>query len=151
VLLPSASTAVDRIAVGREALNKSRKLEGTLLMIEDEEMLRTAAAKMLRAKGARVLEASNGIEALELLRSHAAEIDIAVLDVSLPGLPSREVLKALRETLDPAKIILTSAFGREQAVSTVGGEHRQLFIRKPFRIDELVDIVEKAQAGQRDA
>src|SRR5581483_8123440 len=57
VLLPSAAAVVDRVAVRRAALNKSRKLEGTILLIEDEEMLRAAIAKMLRAKGAVVLEA----------------------------------------------------------------------------------------------
>jgi two-component system cell cycle sensor histidine kinase/response regulator CckA len=150
LLLPSASTAVGQLTVQREALNKSRKLEATVLMIEDEEMLRAAFAKLLRAKGVRVLEAGNGIEALELFRRHAAEIDLAVLDVSLPGLPSREVLKTLRERLDPGKIILTSGFGREQALSSVGGEHRQPFICKPFRINELFDILEKAQAGKPD-
>ena len=151
VLLPSASTTVDPVAVRSEALNKSRELKATLLIIEDEELLRTAVATMLRARGARVLEASNGIEGLEIFRRYAAEIDIVVLDVSLPGLPSREILKTLRETLDPAKIILTSAFGREQAMSTVAGGHGQPFIRKPFRINEFLDIVEKAQSGKQDA
>jgi nitrogen-specific signal transduction histidine kinase/ActR/RegA family two-component response regulator len=151
VLLPSASTTVDAVAVRSEALNKSRELKATLLIIEDEELLRTALATMLRARGARVLEASDGIEGLEIFRRYAAEIDIVVLDVSLPGLPSREVLKTLRETLDPAKIILTSAFGREQAMSTVAGEHDQPFMRKPFRVSDFLDIVEKAQSGKQDA
>ena len=148
VLLPSAAAVVDRVAVRRAALNKSRKLEGTILLIEDEEMLRAAIAKMLRAKGAVVLEAGDGVEALELFRSHAAGIDLAVLDVSLPGLPSREVLKTLRGTLHPAKVIITSAFGREQALSTVYGEDCQPFIRKPYSIDELLDVIERAQAGK---
>jgi PAS domain S-box-containing protein len=148
VLLPSASTAADQAPVRREAHNKSRKFEGTVLIIEDEEVLRTAVAKMLRAKGVRVLEAGDGIEALELFRAHAAEIDIAVLDVTLPGLPSREVLQKLRERLNPANVIVTSAFGREQALSTVCGEHRQPFIRKPYRINELLDVIEKVQAGK---
>jgi two-component system, cell cycle sensor histidine kinase and response regulator CckA len=150
VFLPSASTAVEQVAVGREALKNPPKLEGTVLMVEDQEVPRTSLAKMLRAKGLRVLEAGNGIEALELFRSYAAEIDITVLDVSLPGLPSREVLKKLRETMAPAKIILTSAFGRDQALSIVEGEHRHPFLLKPFRIRELLDAIEKAQAGTLD-
>jgi len=150
LLLPSASTAVNQVAVRREALKKPPELQGTVLIIEDEEMLRTALAKMLRAKGARVLEAANGIEALEIFRDHAAEIDIAMLDVSLPALPSREVLKTLRETLDPAKIILMSGFGREQALSIAGVEQRHPFISKPFRMDELLNTVKKAQAGKPD-
>jgi PAS domain S-box-containing protein len=151
VLLPSASTAVEQVPVRREALNRPRKFEGTVLIIEDEEVLRTAVAKMLRAKGIRVLEAGDGIEALELFRGHAAEIDITVLDVTLPGLPSRVVLQKLRERLDPANVIVTSAFGREQALSTVCGEHRQLFIRKPYGIDELLDVIEKVQAGKPES
>jgi hypothetical protein len=66
VFLPSASTAVEQVAVGREALKNPPKLEGTVLMVEDQEVLRTSVAKMLRTKGLRVLEAGNGIEARAL-------------------------------------------------------------------------------------
>ena len=68
-----------------------------VLMIEDEEPLRYAVAKLLRAKGLYVLEAGDGTAALELSRSHASEIDITFLDVTLPGLSGKEVLQKLRE------------------------------------------------------
>ncbi len=150
ILLPAASTAAEQVGVQGEALNKSKKFDGTVLIVEDEEMLRTAIAKMLRAKGFRVMEARDGLEALELFRRYAPEIDVTVLDVNLPGLPGREVLKTLREVMDSAKIILTSAFGREQALSTVSGEDRQPFIRKPYAVAELLDVVEAAQAGETE-
>ena len=59
--------------------------------------LRYAVPKLLRAKGLYVLEAGDGTAALELSRSHASEIDITFLDVTLPGLSGKEVLQKLRE------------------------------------------------------
>jgi CheY-like chemotaxis protein len=93
-------------------LASPKECRATVLMIEDEEPLRYAVAKLLRAKGLSVLEAGDGKAALELSRSHASKIDITVLDVTLPGLSGKEVLQKLREMEPSLKVIITSAYGR---------------------------------------
>jgi two-component system cell cycle sensor histidine kinase/response regulator CckA len=115
-----------------------------VLMIEDEEPLRYAVAKLLRAKGLYVLEAGDGTAALELYRSHASEIDITVLDVTLPGLSCKEVLQKLREMESSLKVIITSAYGRAQALATVNGDPSQLYIRKPYCVDELLELIQRS-------
>src|SRR5262249_4711786 len=111
--------------------------------IEDEETLRQAVAKRLHAKGLRVFEAGDGRAAVELLRTHSSQIHVAVLDVTLPGLSGREVLHTLRETRPQIKVIITSAYGRDRALETVNGEPSQPYIRKPYRVDELFDLIRK--------
>jgi CheY-like chemotaxis protein len=120
----------------------------TVLIIEDEETLRRAVAKLLRAKGLRVLEAADGRAAVELSRTHASDIDVALLDVTLPGLSGREVLRELRHVLPPERVIITSAYGREQAAATVNADLCQPYIRKPYRLDELLELVR--QTGKKE-
>jgi len=137
------------------SLNRAQSFTGTVLMIEDEEPLRRAVAKLLRARGARVLEAGDGKAAVELSRNYSSEIDVAVLDATLPGFSSREVLEKLRQTRPTLSVIVTSAYGREQALATVNGEVSQPYIRKPYRVNELLELIRttcqhrvNAQAGQ---
>jgi PAS domain S-box-containing protein len=125
------------------SLNSAEGFTGTILVIEDEEPLRRAVAKLLRAKGARVLEAGDGRAAVELSRNYLSEIDVAVLDATLPGLSGREVLEKLREVRPTLKVIVTSAYGRDQALATVNGELTQPYIRKPYRVNELLDLIRK--------
>ena len=66
---------------------------GTILLVEDEGTLRLATGKMLRRVGFCVIEASDGSSALELFRAHKDEIDLMLLDVTLPGISSRKLPK----------------------------------------------------------
>jgi CheY-like chemotaxis protein len=125
------------------SLNSAQGFTGTILMIEDEEPLRRAVAKLLRAKGACVLEAGDGKSAVELSRNYSSEIDVAVLDATLPGLSGREVLEKLREARPTMNVIVTSAYGRDQALATVNGELTQPYIRKPYRVNELLELIRR--------
>jgi two-component system, cell cycle sensor histidine kinase and response regulator CckA len=114
---------------------------GTVLLIEDEDPLRLATAKMLRRRGLFVLEAGEGRAAVDLFRARAAQIDAVLLDVTLPGMSGRKVLEELRKARPTVKVILTSAYGRDHALETVGGEKSQPYIRKPYRLDELAVMI----------
>ena len=87
------------------------------------------------------MEAGDGKAAVELTRNYSSEIDIAVLDATLPGLSGREVLEKLRQGRPTLKVIITSAYGRDQALATVNGELTQPYIRKPYRVNELFDLI----------
>ena len=81
-------------AVGVRTSGKEyRSPSGTLLVVEDEDVLRFAVSKMLRKSGFQVIEANDGSSALELIRTHDDEIDLMLLDVTLPGVSSREVVE----------------------------------------------------------
>ena len=64
---------------------------GMILVVEDEAPLRFAVTKFLRKKGFRVIEAADGTVALNLIREHKDAIAVVLLDITLPGAPSRDV------------------------------------------------------------
>jgi two-component system, cell cycle sensor histidine kinase and response regulator CckA len=146
VLLPSAgrTTQPGRSAILRDSANQRRPPSGTLLVVEDEEVLRLAVSKMLRKNGFQVIEAVDGSSALELVRSHKDEIHWMLLDVTLPGVSSREVFEEARFVRPNLKVILTSAYSRETVDASFAGLRIERFIRKPFQIVDLMGLLQDA-------
>ena len=69
-----------------------------MLLVEDEEVVRNFAARALKRQGYKVLEASTGVEALEVMEKHKGKIDIVVSDVVMPEMDGPTLLKELRKT-----------------------------------------------------
>ena len=117
---------------------------GTILVVEDEDTLRLAVSKMLRKNGFTVLEAADGETGVDLLRASTREIDVALLDLTLPGMSSREVLSELRRVQPKVKVIVTSAYNQDRAQTTIGGQHPWLYIRKPYQLSQLTGLLQNA-------
>ena len=140
VLLPCAQDPANP-SPGPNSVTESthENLAATALLVEDEESLRHAAAKMLRNSGFSVLEAADGSTAIAAIRGDSA-IDVLLLDVTLPGTPSREVL-AEAKCLRPAiRVIVASAYGQEFAAKSLQANVER-FIRKPYSFRDLVGLV----------
>ena len=114
---------------------------GTVLVVEDEHTLRAAVAILLQRRGFSVIQAADGSSALEMLRGHQDRIDAVLLDTTLPGAPSREVFEEAERLHPGILIVLTSAYSQESATSTFTGLKVAHFLRKPFRTEELVNII----------
>jgi CheY-like chemotaxis protein len=108
-------------------------------MVEDEDPLRQAVAKMLRKIGFSVLEARDGSDALDMIRAHQ-NIQVLFLDITLPGRSSREVLEEGKRLRPNMRVIATSAYSEQTAATTLGAsvEH---FIRKPYRPSDVVSLL----------
>jgi PAS domain S-box-containing protein len=126
---------------------QSSAKKGTILVVEDEEVLRLAISKALRTRGFSVLEASDGSGAMNLLRTQKDEIDVILLDVTLPGTSSREILDGVHRTAANVKVVLTSAYSKQHVDSTFAGLRFTNFIRKPFQLDELAGVLRDAQSA----
>jgi two-component system cell cycle sensor histidine kinase/response regulator CckA len=124
-----------------------RPASGTVLIVEDEDALRLAVAQMLRKKGFVVMEAGDGSVALELVRAHKDGIDAMLLDVTLPGVSSREVFEEARKLHAKLRVILTSAYSRQTADAFFNGLPVEGFLRKPFPLAELVGSLQQALSG----
>jgi len=114
---------------------------GTVLIVEDEDLLRLAVSKMLYKMGFSVMEAHNGSLGLDLFREHAKEIDVVLLDLTLPDMSGREILEKLRRLRPDVKVILTTAHGRGHALGLLGGQEPWLYIQKPFQITKLMELI----------
>jgi DNA-binding response OmpR family regulator len=113
------------------------------MVVEDEEQLRSAVCKMLRRRGYRVIEACDGLTAADTFRAKAAEIDVVLLDLTLPGLSGSALFEEIRRIRPDAKVILTSAYNAELATSLVGGREALEFIRKPYQFADLLVRLQK--------
>ena len=140
ILLPCAGkTIVDTVkAPHTTAVNGSAPgISAAILVIEDEDTLRNTVSKLLRKAGHSVMQAENGSMGLDLLRLHTRDVGVMLLDVSLPGMPSREVLRQARHLVPDLKVILTSAYSEERVSASFAGAKFDGFVRKPYRLSEL--------------
>jgi CheY-like chemotaxis protein len=144
ILLPCAAQTQDSTGCGAPTSpSGADSLKITVLVIDDEGALRSAVAKMLRQKGLSVIEAGDGQTGIDLFRTYAAQINVVLLDVTLPGLSSKDVLRELKKAKPTVNVIVTSAYGLEQTMAAFGGELTHAYIRKPYRSGELTDLIRK--------
>jgi signal transduction histidine kinase/CheY-like chemotaxis protein len=146
VLLPCSEAAADVTPEPIFDVGKSisAPLESIVLVVEDEEALRQPVASMLRRTGFTVLEAADGAEAIEILRVNGAKIDLILLDVTLPGASSHEVLAEAARVRPTIRVILTSAYSLEMLRPPVRSSQIHGFIRKPYQLGDLVHTLRKA-------
>lgn len=114
---------------------------GTILFVEDEEAVRLFATRALRDKGYRVVEASNGQEALEYIRSlvhkTGEKIDLLITDVVMPALDGPTLIKKAHEIFPELKVIYISGYAEDSFRQRVGQEEDIHFLSKPFSLKEL--------------
>jgi two-component system cell cycle sensor histidine kinase/response regulator CckA len=142
ILLPCAEAADTE--QGAMSVDEEQEPEiFTILVVEDEDPLRRAASTMLRKAGYSVIEARDGSAALDRVRTEKGPIDLLLLDVTLPGAPSSEVLEQTRRLRPETKVIVTSAHNEEMATAALHGKF-ECFIRKPYRMHELEASIHEA-------
>ena len=146
VLFPCRSKEASEInsAINSAELEKSNVRTGTILVVEDEEILRMAVSKLLRKIGFSVMAASDGSAAMDLVRTHKDEIDVILLDLTLPGLSSRKVFEEALRVQPNLKVVLTSAYSKETVDASFTPLRITHFIRKPFQLGELEGVLQDA-------
>jgi PAS domain S-box-containing protein len=110
----------------------------TVLVVDDDEDVRTFLAQALESLGYRVAEAANGPEALALLEQF--EPDVLVVDFAMPGMNGAEVAMAARARWPDLPVIFASGYAQTDAIEEVAGQDAAV-LRKPFRIDGLQIII----------
>jgi two-component system, cell cycle sensor histidine kinase and response regulator CckA len=123
--------------------------EGTILLVEDEEGLRALNARGLTSRGYTVLEAGNGVEAIELLEKSGKPVDLVVSDVVMPEMDGPTLARELRGRNPGLKIIFVSGYAEDAFQKNLpDGEQGQYgFLPKPFTLKQLVAAVKKTLAA----
>jgi two-component system cell cycle sensor histidine kinase/response regulator CckA len=117
--------------------------QGTILLVEDEEGLRSLNARGLRSRGYSVIEASNGIEALEALEEKQGAVDLVVSDVVMPEMDGPTLLKSMRERNPDLKIIFVSGYAEDAFEKSLPENQQFAFLPKPFTLSQLVAAVKE--------
>jgi two-component system cell cycle sensor histidine kinase/response regulator CckA len=120
---------------------------GTILLVEDEEGLRGLNARGLSSRGYTVLEAGNGVEAIEVLEAQEGEIDIVVSDVVMPEMDGPSLLKELRRRNPELKIIFVSGYAEEAFAKNLPEGQQFAFLAKPFTLKQLVAAVKETMSS----
>jgi two-component system cell cycle sensor histidine kinase/response regulator CckA len=136
VYLPR-SVADDEPAKTKPSPARSYKGSETILVVEDDEMLRKMAEKMLKGYGYRVLRAGNGDEAVEIAGSHEGPIHLMVTDVVMPGMSGRDLAEQLKSKVPKIKVLYMSGY-TDDAIADHGVMEKDVeFIQKPFTREDL--------------
>jgi two-component system, cell cycle sensor histidine kinase and response regulator CckA len=112
----------------------------TILVVEDDDNIRTYVAQVLSGGGYRVLAVADGQEGLNAFKKHLA-IRLVLLDLTMPGWDGREVAGALRELRPDLPIIFMSGYSRPEMPTSETHVEKYVFLQKPFRPHELIALV----------
>jgi CheY-like chemotaxis protein len=110
---------------------------GTVLVVDDENIVLEAHKKALEAFGFTVLIARDGVEAVEVFRQHEAEIRLVLSDLSMPRMDGWETLSALRKIAPGLPVILCSGYSKAQVMEGRHPELPEAFLSKPCTFDEF--------------
>ena len=138
--LPQAEEAQNVTEVNLTAEDK-KDVYGTILVIDDEEMIRINAKDMLEYFGHTVFVAGSGQEGMDIFREHFRTIDMVILDMAMPGMSGKEVLPGLQEISAEVKVVLSSGFRGDKRVTEAIEAGNCGFIQKPYTMKELLDSV----------
>src|SRR5579864_4970804 len=148
----AASAEASAVAGAIEATDRARRAadltgEGTILLVEDEEGLRALNARGLASRGYTVLQASNGVEAMEVLEKVEGKIDLVVSDVVMPEMDGPTLLRELRKRSPDLKIIFVSGYAEDAFQKHLPADGQQFdFLAKPFTLKQLVAKVKETMA-----
>jgi PAS domain S-box-containing protein len=117
---------------------------GTILVVDDEEDMRSVVVTALTRAGFQTLQASDGRKALELFRRHPREIRLILMDLTMPNLDGEEACRELRRSGATVPVILCSGFNQAEALERFEGLDLAGFLQKPFALGTLVQRVREA-------
>ena len=118
----------------------------TILLVEDDRLLRELTRDLLQASGYIVLEASSGADALEVIRRHEGTIDLLLIDVVLPGMNGRELAARVGQALPGVKVLYTSGYANDAILRHGVLDDDSLFLSKPYSPTELREKVREVLA-----
>ena len=111
---------------------------GTVLVVDDEEMIRNLVVPTLEAVGFEVICAADGRSGLDLFQSHFDQLSAVVLDLTMPKLDGKEAHRLMRKRSLDLPILMTSGYSEEEVSELLAGQNHTAFLQKPFKPDELI-------------
>lgn len=112
----------------------------TVLVVDDEELIRDFLSRLLSLEGLEVTTAEDGFRAIEIAKKE--KFDIIFLDIRMPKMDGVEAFKKLKKITPNSKFIMITGYSMDELLKRVEGEHIEAFITKPFDIHEIVNIIE---------
>ncbi len=147
LLFPCSSGGEDSIA----AISPSKtpwKGTGTVLVVDDEESVRSAAAMMLRKMGYEVALAADGREAIAAFTKEPDRFALVLMDLTMPHVDGEFAFAELRRVRENVRVVLMSGFNEQEAISRFTGKGLASFLQKPFGFEELRQVLQFVFSSQ---
>ncbi|MDY6853218.1 MAG: PAS domain S-box protein [Thermodesulfobacteriota bacterium] len=135
IYLPAIETVVKRAKKPETDMDFARV--GTVLVIEDEEVVMEVTREMLEELGHSVLEARTGNEAIDIVLNFESDIDLALLDIKLPDMDGGEIYPFIKEARPKMKVLVCSGYALNGPIEEILASGAQGFIQKPFSFATL--------------
>ena len=138
---------LNREAVAEDKMEESRGGSETILMIDDEDPIRTYCKRSLEKAGYTFLEAADGESGLALYNQHRQKIDLVLLDLIMPGMGGKKCLHRLLQTAPDIKVVIVSGYASDDKSFEATEKGARGYLRKPFISNQLLQIVRKVLDG----
>ena len=148
LLRPQKPGSIDDFSI---SASSPAKFEGggTVLVVEDDEMLCSMVGTMLESFGFSVMKARDGVEALEIFGQHQSEIKFVLSDLTMPRMNGWETLTALRKLQPGIPVILASGYDKAHVMAGDHPELPQAFLGKPYKLKELGDAIGQVLSNEK--
>jgi CheY-like chemotaxis protein len=141
IFLPAGNRPLETQAPRSEEVPRGSE---TVLLVDDEPLVLNAEQRLLQRLGYRVIAAESGAAALAQVEAREDEIDLVLLDLTMPGLGGGEVFDKMRAIAPGLKVLLTSGYGTEGEVSAILERGCDGFVQKPFDLTEVATKLREA-------
>jgi CheY-like chemotaxis protein len=150
VFLPLMEGEVPRPEKKRVTQGDALQVGGTVLLVEDTEEVRNVGVRALEFLGFRVIAARDGVEGVEMFREHRDKIRLVLSDLTMPRMDGWATIAALREIDPGVRVILASGYDEASVMREIHAERPQVFLGKPYSIEDLRAAIGKAMEPQMD-
>jgi CheY-like chemotaxis protein len=150
LLFPAATGARDTAKSSGEARMEWQG-KGTVLVVDDEAVMRSALAQMMPLLGFNHVLAADGREAVEIFRANPNQFTFVLLDLTMPYMDGEQTYKELRRVRPDVRVVLMSGFHAQEALVGFTGQGLASFLQKPFTIAALRTSIHSALNGIESA
>jgi two-component system cell cycle sensor histidine kinase/response regulator CckA len=132
------------VAGKKDARHADLTGKGTILLVEDEDAVRSFASRALASRGYTVIEADSGEAAMRRVDEHEGRIDLVLSDVVMPAMDGPTLLRELRKQGHTMKVVFISGYAEDAFEKNLEGQRDFLFLPKPFSLKQLAEAVKAA-------
>lgn len=131
---------------GKDSEEEIEQLGGqeTVLLVDDDQMVRELCAKVLKNAGYKVIEASDGESALKVYEENSEKIDLVILDLIMPGMGGKKCLQRLVKFNPSVKVVIASGYYDETQDGFMMSEFAKGFVAKPYDVKQMLKIIREA-------
>ncbi len=142
VYLPSSTQSAQPLIQSQPRFNDTWHGHGLALLVDDDASVLQVGKSMLERLGFEVLTALDGVEAIKIYERRADEIQIVILDLTMPNLDGQQTLKELRHIRVDAPVLLSSGYTEQDVMRRLAGSRYSGFVPKPYSVENLMTVIQ---------